>query len=499
MAAPAVRQAFDLVVIGSGVAGLAAAVEAAAEGLDVVVLEAAAEIGGASVMSGAVCCIVDSPLQRSLGIVDSVELAMADWARTGGPTADLDWARRYVTDSATDVFAWCVDLGIEWETIGRTEGNSVPRWHAPKGWGRAIVEALLARATSLGVRVLTSTPARRLVLDGGAVVGVEIGGGGGTDGGATYDGATNGGATNGGEMLAASAVAVCAGGFVNRMEMVLRHAPHLRALPRLLSGGSPTAVGSGHDLLAACDAQFANLDHIWVYPTGTPDPRDPSGTRGLGIRGVVSEIWLNGDGRRFHDETERGGRSGTNALLAQPGQTAWSVFAAEEADHVLLIDNEYFGTPSGPDPLGMAEFWAESAHVRTAESPEELADVLGMPEAAVAESVLAFNDMVRSGAATDPLTGRALAGLGPLTGPLVAVQLFPMAQKNFGGVRTGPNCEVLTTSGVPIAGLYAAGEVAGMAGGAINGRAALEGTMFGPSLYSGRVAGRAVARRSRGN
>lgn len=68
-----------------------------------------------------------------------------------------------------------------------------------------------------------------------------------------------------------------------------------------------------------------------------------------------------------------------------------------------------------------------------------------------------------------------------------------MAQKNFGGVRTDLQCRVLAASGEPIGGLFAAGEVAGMAGGRINGRAALEGTMFGPCLYSGRVAGARAA------
>ena len=59
-------------------------------------------------------------------------------------------------------------------------------------------------------------------------------------------------------------------------------------------------------------------------------------------------------------------------------------------------------------------------------------------------------------------------------------------------MRTDENCQVLRTSGAPVPGLFAAGEVAGMAGGRINGQSALEGTMLGPSLYSGRVAGRVV-------
>ena len=73
-----------------------------------------------------------------------------------------------------------------------------------------------------------------------------------------------------------------------------------------------------------------------------------------------------------------------------------------------------------------------------------------------------------------------------------------MARKCLGGVRTDLSCRVQGVTGGPIAGLYAAGEVAGMAGGHINGRAALEGTMFGPSLLSGRIAGRAMTAHAAG-
>ncbi|MFE1961660.1 FAD-dependent oxidoreductase [Streptomyces sp. NPDC059479] len=469
----------DLVVIGSGVAGLATAVEAAEAALDVRLLEATDTIGGASVMSGAACFLVDTPLQRSLGITDSVELAMADWQRMGGPTADLEWARRYVADSAREVYQWCADLGIEWETLGQPEGNSVPRWHIPVGWGRRIIEVLEARARALGVTIRTGVTAEELCHADGRITGVRT----------RSEGI--------GETLATGAVAVCTGGYVGRIETVLKHSAQLRELPRVLAGGAPTAVGLGHDLLEACGAEFTNLDHVWVYPTGTPDPRDRSGTRGLGIRGVTTEIWLNAEGRRFHDESLRGGHSGTEALLDQPGRTAWSVFSAAEAEHVLLIDNEHYGTPAGPDPAAMKQFWTESAYVRTASSPAALARAAGLPEEAAVQAIGEFNTAVRSDTVHDPLTGRAMAGLTELTGELIAVQLFPMAQKNLGGVHTGPECDVLTVSGEPVEGLYAAGEVAGMAGGRINGRAALEGTMFGPCLYSGRIAGRAAARRAR--
>lgn len=336
----------DLIVIGSGVAGLAVVVEAAEAGLTVQVLEAADTVGGASAMSGAACFLVDTPLQRSRGIIDSVDLALADWERMGGPTADLEWARWYATDSAREVYQWCADLGIEWHALDQPEGNSVPRWHLPVGWGRRIVEVVEARARELGVTIRTGVTAEEVCLSQGQVTSVRT-------------------------------------------------------------------------------------------------------------------------------------RS-----------------AAAEADQILLIDNEYYGTPEGPNPEAMKRFWVESPYVSAGDGPQALARAAGLPEEAVVHAISELNPAIRSGAATDPLTGRSLVGSHEVTSDLLAVQLFPMAQKNLGGVRTGPGCEVLTPSGDAVAGLYAAGEVAGMAGGHINGRAALEGTMFGPCVYSGRVAGRMVARRT---
>src|ERR1700684_296869 len=146
-------RAVDVVVVGSGVAGLCAAVEAAEAGARVAVLERDAGLGGASGMSGAACNIVGTPLQKSLGIEDDVELALADWIRTGGPTADAEWARRYLERSYADVYEWCERLGTTWAALSQPEGNSVPRVHTPAGWGRGIIEALVGRAKSLGIEI----------------------------------------------------------------------------------------------------------------------------------------------------------------------------------------------------------------------------------------------------------------------------------------------------------------------------------------------------------
>jgi len=88
------RRGVDVVVVGSGVAGLCAAVEAAEAGAEVVVLERDTAVGGASAMSGAACNMVGTPLQKSQGIEDGVELALAGDSSTKA-TGTAGRARRH--------------------------------------------------------------------------------------------------------------------------------------------------------------------------------------------------------------------------------------------------------------------------------------------------------------------------------------------------------------------------------------------------------------------
>ena len=102
----------------------------------------------------------------------------------------------------------------------------------------------------------------------------------------------------------------------------------------------------------------------------------------------------------------------------------------------------------------------------------------------------AYNRCFDEGREKEPNFGKSLKGAKKFdTPPYYAIQIFPLARKNFGGVKTDLHCRVLNKYFEPIPGLYAAGEVAGMAGGHINGKAGLEGTMLGPSIFSGRIAG----------
>jgi len=171
----------------------------------------------------------------------------------------------------------------------------------------------------------------------------------------------------------------------------------------------------------------------------------------------------------------------------------WSIFNSAELPDVVLVGNDHWGGPAGGDPAVLAEFWRRSEYVWRADTPKELAAKMGLPADAVEASVANFNSTVLAGKDHDPEQQRSLRGVLPIAGPdLIDIQFFPIVAKTLGGVRTDLECRVLDQNGAVIPGLFAAGELAGMAGGCINGRAALEGTMFGPCLYSGRVAGAAA-------
>ena len=230
--------------------------------------------------------------------------------------------------------------------------------------------------------------------------------------------------------------------------MLQRHAPALSTMARFLCGGSPAARGAGHDMLSEAGAAFAGLDKLWMYPVGTPDPSDPSGSRGLVVRDVRSEIWLNSSGRRFHDEDLRGGLTGVPALLAQPGQTAWGIFDAREAARLTLLNDARYGSPFLTSAGGRARFWSTSRHAWQARTIDELAAVTGLPGTSLAANVEKFNRSIRSGLPFEPEFGRSLAGLEPIeTPPFCAIQYFPLVQKNLSGVRTDSMCRVMSIRG----------------------------------------------------
>ena len=462
----------DVAIIGGGGAGIPAAIEVARAGAKAIVLEQAAECGGTAAISGGGCCIVGTPLQKSQGIEDTPDMAFEDWIKWGGGAADEVWARFYLEHTLHDLYHWAESCGAKWVDMKFQEGNRVLRWHRPANNGLGLMTALIKTAESLpNITIMTSSDAEKLIVENGRVCGVTA--------------KTNGDTTE----IRSKAVVVASGGFNSNLDMVLEHRPEFKEF-KLMEGSGLGAKGTGHRMIKELGGYFTHMEHIWFYVYATPDYRDPQQRRGLVFRMVPGYIWFNPQGRRFHNESMTGGASATPALLAQNPPHAWAV-----ADTPMLakidVADPYYRRGDVIDRAKVQELLENSPYIKSGATLEELGEKTGVADVKnFVSEIEEYNSCFDRGLDKEPKFGKSLKGAKKFdTPPYYAIQIFPLARKNFGGVKTDLHCRVLNKYFDPIPGLYAAGEVAGMAGGHINGKAGLEGTMLGPSVFSGRVAG----------
>jgi predicted oxidoreductase len=443
----------DLIVVGAGLAGLSAALEAGRSGAKVLVLDEASVFGGHAVMSAGDVAIIDTPLQRSKNIHDSPALAYDDFMRWG-VDADAAWVRYYVDHSQTEIYDWLTALGVKFKGVGRYPGNSVPRAHKTSGLGLGLVRPVyLECLRNPNISFVWNTEATRLLLQQGAVKGLQ---------GVNLR-------TQRLEEFRSKAVILATGGFQSNVELALEHWP--AGLPKptiLLAGSGVNSKGSGLKLATDVGAALSNLDHQWNYERGLPDPRYPGMNRGLNAS--VDGLRVNALGQELmiqdaaSDELLR-------QVLDQPGATYWMIFD-EKLKHTFGIS----GSDWGNFDTIQRRILDNPSIVKKASSLDDLALQTGIPVDALKQSVSKHNEREQS---ID-------------TAPYYAAQFYPMTRKSMGGIAIDPGARVLDRQSHSIPGLYAAGEATGEAG--INGKRALEGTFLGPAVVTGRVAARSAIR-----
>jgi predicted oxidoreductase len=546
----------DAIVVGAGLAGLVATYELVQAGRSVLVLdqENRNNLGGQAFWSLGGLFLVDSPEQRRMGIKDSVDLALQDWRGSAAfdrlEDQDLwgeQWARAYVAWAAGEKRDYLHQLGLRFlplvgwaERGGSAEGhgNSVPRFHLTWGIGpevvRVFAEPVVAAEQAGLVRFGFRHRVDELVTSDGAVVGVR---------GAVLsadDDLPRGEKSSRDEVdtfeLRAPAVIVTSGGIGHNYDLIRKHWPteRLGPAPEHLIAGVPAHV-DGRMLQISEDAGAAvvNRDRLWAYTEGIHnwDPIWPD--HGIRILPGPSSLWLDANGKRLPAPNFPGfdTMGSMREILSTGHDYSWFVLTQKVIEKEFALS----GSEQNPDMTGkdirvflksrlakgaprpVEAFKEHGEDFAVADTIEELVegmnklargpqldteDVRRIVEAHDHEldndfskdlQLMAVANARRS--RTDKLVrvAKPHAFLDPENGPLVAVRLNILTRKTLGGIQTDLDSRVLDTSGTPIPGLYAAGEVAGFGGGGVHGYNALEGTFLGGCIFSGRAAGRAIA------
>ena len=471
-----VSNSADIVIVGAGISGLCAALEAARAGANITVIDMGSVFGGQAVMSSGMVCMVGTPEQTTCQVTDSVELACQDFLRFG-EDANAGWVRFFAKNSRREVYDWLHELGIiGWELYPQViPGNSVRRQHVAPGRGVGLVSPIYRECLRYSnLSFVWNTKATGLIIESGRIVGVR------------------GFHMRSGQMkeFRAPFVVLATGGFESNLDMVRAYWPHyfpeLTSSTRILLGSGLNALGSGLELARNAGAKLAQLDHQLFYSTGLVDPRDPTGHRGMHAFNRLA-IWVNAQGKRFVWDGQPDPKLQMPAVLRQNPATYWAIFDAATRPQFFVSGSDWNDTN-----VVQREIFANpklAQWVKRADSVESLAQAARVPVTNLLATVRHWNEMIDRGSDTEFHRFEISSADPPArinTPPFYAVQFFPLARKSLGGVAVDLGCRVLDNQGQPIPGLYAVGELAGVGG--INGRAALEGTMLGPSILMGRVA-----------
>ncbi|WP_136037376.1 FAD-binding dehydrogenase [Microbacterium sp. K35] len=543
----------DVLVIGWGLAGLVAAREALAAGRRVIVVdqEPRTNLGGQAWWSFGGLFFVDSPEQRRFGIKDSLELATQDWFGNAGFDRPEDewprrWAEAYLQFAAGEKRSWLRSLGVGFfPVVGWAErggygaigpGNSVPRFHITWGTGPGIV-APFAAAVEEGERsgrltVLARHRVESLIVTDGRVTGAR---GSVLASSGAERGVPSSREVIGAFEITAEATVVSSGGIGGNHELVRAAWPERLGTPpaHMLSGVPAYVDGSMQAVTAAAGARLINGDRMWHYVEGITnwDPVWPA--HGIRILPGPSSLWLDATGARLPVPLFPGFDTlGTLAHLRRTGHDhSWFVtsrqivekeFALSGSeqnpdltgkDVGLLLKSRLAKGPTGPVQAFLDEgqdFIVENDLESLLEQMSrhdggELLDIDTVRREVVARDREIENEftkdaqigMLRSmrGYRGDKLIRTAAPHRlqDPAASPLIAVKLHVLTRKSLGGIHTDLDGRALDAQGIPIPGLFAAGEASGFGGGGVHGYRALEGTFLGGCLFSGRQAGRSAA------
>jgi fumarate reductase flavoprotein subunit len=465
----------DVAVLGSGVAGLAAAVAAAEKGASVVLFEKNNALGGRSVRAEGFFA-ADSPAQQRFGIdapADVLFKMAMDYAHW---RINPRIMRAFINKSG-DTVRWLESKGCSVDRITPFYRNQIYRvWHQPKGGGAEVISVLSRDCEQLGVKVLTGTPAKKILTDRcGRIAGLI----------AVIDGTNT--------RIDVTSVIIATGGFGGNKELLMKYSPDYS---EDINTAAP--VYSGDGLLMAMELGAANEGLGTLHMSG---PRfDGSDSHVAVMCQEPDVVWVNIKGERFADETLAYNHyESINTVLQQPRKRTFSLFDEKIKQRVTengpykIRQGVYYGIYK-EDMANLShelEKQAELGRVKISESWDGIASWIGTSPGVLKATIEKYNFGCEHGYDEDFFKDRRF--LLPLThSPFYALRCRSGIIGTIGGIKINHRMEVINREDEVIPGLYAAGtDAGGWESDTYN--VHLSATTFGFPLNSGRIAGENAA------
>lgn len=452
-------ETYDVVVIGSGFAGLAAAAEAAGLGAKVIVLEKMPTYGGNSIINGGEYNAWDSQLhlRQKLNLGDDSVTQHTNDSLKGGDYFGFPDLVKVMTDGAQPALDWMMNEGGTQlrPVLNRTGGHTAYRTHTcVEGVGRGYTDSLKKIAEKRGAKIVLNSPITWIWRrdEYSEVLGVEV--------------TRRGRKTN---IRALRAVVLASGGFGADVKMRAQFNPRITADYNCTNHKG--ATGETLRMAQAVGADSLHLAFIQLYPYAEPETGLLDAPAVYPFRGPgYGIVYVNRQGKRFVNEMER--RDVVSAAEIATG-----------AKPTFTIFNEAMIPKMGTKEEVEAGI-AKGRFVRGA-TLAELATKIGMDPATLQDTIAKHNKYLAEG--KDPEFGRQFTkAMLPLTdGPYYAIAQWPAVHHTMGGLRINANAQVIDIWGNVIPAFYAAGEITG----GVHGANRLGGNATPDAVAFGRVAG----------
>jgi fumarate reductase flavoprotein subunit len=466
----------DVVVIGSGVSGLSAAVTAAEGGAKVVVFEKQRSLGGTSNFFDGIFA-VESDIQRQRYITYSRDEAFKNIMEYSHWRANARLVRAFV-DQSGETIAWLQKQGVEFIDASINMPNAPRTYHPVKGTGEAVVKALATSAKEKGVDIRPATPVKKILKEGERITGVIV-------------------EENGEDIqVAAKAVVVASGGYANNKEWIKKYTGYDLDV-NVIPVGNVGKMGDGIRMaweVGAAEEGIGVLELLRAGPLG----------EGFEIKNQIEMVavqpilWVNQQGERFCDEGIAFYDSSTgNANARYKEGYTYSIFDDSIKQHLLEkgIEKQVgWENPPGTRPVEIDKMINDALEKGTTEifvanSVEELAKKIGADPAVLKATVDEYNSFCEKG--HDDLFAKDQKYLWPLKGPkFYAVKVRTVFLGTKGGIKMNHKTEVVDKKDRVIPGLYAGGFDAGGMWGDSYPINVASGASSAFAINSGRIAGK---------